>query len=139
MNSNKQKKKYLKAKRKQRAEKLQYKKLEHLAYGQIKADPLKLTHVCSWCRNLPLYYENIMFVCRDCGSDEIWLAKQQKFYYEECKGHIDSRAVRCKPCRIKINRTKKQQRAHMLEMENIEMTSNEMFFKDLEAFKRKRA
>ena len=134
MNSNKQKKKYLRAKRKQRAEKIRNKKIEYLGFGSVKADPSKLIHVCMCCRDLPIYYENINFKCRDCGVDEIWMAKQQKFYYEECKGHIDARAVRCKPCRSKTKTAKKQQQAHMLEMQALKITSNEFFFKDLEAF-----
>jgi len=48
MNSNKQKNKFLKAKRKQRAEKLQNIKLDYLGHGRIKADSSKLTHVNSY-------------------------------------------------------------------------------------------
>lgn len=35
-----------------------------------------------------------------CGKEEIWKAADQKWYYEEAKGHIDARAVRCHDCRV---------------------------------------
>jgi len=50
---------------------------------------------------LPTYYIDRPFVCRDCGAEEIWTAVQQKWWYEIAKGHIDSTAVRCRPCRQK--------------------------------------
>jgi hypothetical protein len=134
MNSNKQKKKYLKAKRKQRAERIRNKKLEYLGYGRVKADPTKLTHINSY-GGLPYFYEGRDFKCRDCGAEKIWTAKQQKFYYEECKGHIDARAVRCKSCRNNIKQDKTEQWAHMLEMNNKFVHPNDLFFNDLEAFK----
>ena len=39
------------------------------------------------------------FVCRRCGKREIWLARDQKWYYEQAKGHMDARAVECHACR----------------------------------------
>lgn len=135
MNSNKQKKKQLKAKRKQRAEQIKYRRLNNLGYGRVRADHSKLAHINSY-GGLPDYYEGKDFTCRDCGIDEIWSAKQQKFYYEECKGHIDARAVRCNACRNKIKQAKKLQQTHMQDMENIKQHPNEVFFKDLDMFKK---
>ena len=40
-----------------------------------------------------------MFTCRDCGEEQVWTAKQQKWWYEVVGGAIDSTAVRCLPCR----------------------------------------
>ncbi len=48
---------------------------------------------------LPTYYVDRAFVCRDCGSEEVWTAKQQKWWYEVVQGPIDSTAVRCLACR----------------------------------------
>jgi hypothetical protein len=134
MNSNKQKKKYLKAKRKQRAEKLKLKRLNQPEYGRLKADHNQLKHINTY-GFLPEFYKGVDFICRDCGAKEVWSAVSQKFYYEICKGHIDARAVRCKSCRNIIKQDKKEQWAHMLEMNNKFVHPNDLFFNDLEAFK----
>ncbi len=48
---------------------------------------------------LPAYYVDRPLACRDCGSQELWTATQQKWWYEEIGGQINSVAVRCLPCR----------------------------------------
>lgn len=48
---------------------------------------------------LPEHYVDTVFVCRDCGEEQVWTAKQQKWWHEVAQGAIDSRAVRCLPCR----------------------------------------
>jgi hypothetical protein len=50
---------------------------------------------------LPERYLDRAFMCRDCGEQQVWTAKQQKWWYEVAHGHIDSVAVRCLPCRRK--------------------------------------
>ncbi|OAI78730.1 hypothetical protein E7Z57_15500 [Ralstonia pseudosolanacearum] len=45
------------------------------------------------------YYVDLPFTCRDCASREVWAAAQQKWWYEEAKGYVDSTAVRCLACR----------------------------------------
>lgn len=50
---------------------------------------------------MPLFYVDMPFTCKDCGSSELWTAKQQKWWYEIAKGSIDSIAVRCRTCRKK--------------------------------------
>ncbi|MCC7249917.1 MAG: zinc-ribbon domain-containing protein [Lysobacter sp.] len=50
---------------------------------------------------LPDRYIDTVFECRDCGEQQVWTAKQQKWWYEVAQGAIDSRAVRCLPCRRK--------------------------------------
>ncbi|WP_083917579.1 zinc-ribbon domain containing protein [Uliginosibacterium gangwonense] len=47
------------------------------------------------------YYVDISYRCRDCGSAEIWTAKQQQWWYEVAKGRLDTCAVRCRACRQK--------------------------------------
>lgn len=68
--------------------------------GAILADAARLAHINTY-GNLPAYYIDYHFQCADCGSHETWTAEQQKWYYEEAKGHIWAVAVRCRACRQK--------------------------------------
>ncbi|HFC29583.1 MAG TPA: hypothetical protein ENJ44_00925 [Oceanospirillales bacterium] len=135
MNSNKQKKKQLKAKRKKRAEQNHMNFLNNGGLSRLKVNHANLTHVNTY-RILPVYYREVHFTCRDCGSEEIWTAKQQKYYYEVCKGHIDATAVRCNVCRSIIKLAKKEQRVHMQKLSLNKPHPNELFFRDLEKFKK---
>ncbi|MCL9843278.1 zinc-ribbon domain-containing protein [Ralstonia solanacearum] len=45
------------------------------------------------------YYVDVHFTCRDCGSQEVWTAAQQKWWYEVAKGYVYSTAARCLACR----------------------------------------
>ncbi|KFB67197.1 zinc-ribbon domain containing protein [Candidatus Accumulibacter vicinus] len=56
------------------------------------------------------YYVDIAFRCRDCGAECVWTAAQQKWWYEVAQGNIETRAVRCRPCRIKERERKSQAR-----------------------------
>ncbi|WP_227818246.1 zinc-ribbon domain containing protein [Nitrogeniibacter aestuarii] len=47
------------------------------------------------------FYLDLAFTCKDCGAECLWTAQRQKWWYEVAKGHPDSTAVRCKPCRAK--------------------------------------
>lgn len=49
----------------------------------------------------PTSYEDIEFECIDCGKREVWLAQDQKWYYEVAKGPLYAKAVRCQDCRYK--------------------------------------
>ncbi|PTT89930.1 hypothetical protein DBR42_06915 [Pelomonas sp. HMWF004] len=53
----------------------------------------------SACISRPEFYVDRPFRCRDCGSQEVWTAKQQKWWYETIGAKLDSRANRCLPCR----------------------------------------
>jgi hypothetical protein len=64
----------------------------------VSADQSKLDHINTYGL-LPEFYIDKPFQCRDCGKEEIWKAADQKWYYEEAKGHIDAAAVRCYDCR----------------------------------------
>ena len=64
----------------------------------VEADQSRLEHINTYGA-LPDYYIDRPFKCRDCGKEEIWRAEDQKWYFEEAKGHIDARAVRCRACR----------------------------------------
>ena len=65
----------------------------------VPADHDKLSHINTYGL-LPDFYLDRPFVCRKCGKTEIWKARDQKWYYEEAKGHIDARAVECHECRV---------------------------------------
>lgn len=65
----------------------------------VPADHTKLSHINTY-GSLPDFYLDRPFVCRKCGKTEIWKARDQKWYYEEAKGHIDARAVECHDCRM---------------------------------------
>lgn len=64
----------------------------------ITADASNLDHINTY-GGLPEFYIDKPFRCRDCGKEEIWKAADQKWYYEEAKGHMDATAVRCHECR----------------------------------------
>ena len=64
----------------------------------VTADHSNLSHINTY-GNLPDFYLDRPFICRKCGKREIWKAKDQKWYYEEAKGHIDAVAVECHDCR----------------------------------------
>jgi len=66
----------------------------------VPADHAQLSHINTY-GDLPEYYIDQPFTCRRCGKREIWQAVDQKWYYEEAKGHIDARAVECHDCRRK--------------------------------------
>jgi hypothetical protein len=101
--SDKQRRAELKARRLARAVSLRDHDVRGIApgvqAGVVPADHAKLAHNNTYGL-LPLFYVDTAFTCRNCGSQEVWTAKQQKWWYEEAQGHIDSRAVRCRPCRL---------------------------------------
>ena len=68
--------------------------------SSVPADQGKLAHINTY-GSLPEYYLDRPFACRTCGKREIWKARDQKWYYEEAKGHIDATAVECHACRKK--------------------------------------
>ncbi len=65
----------------------------------VKSDISKLDHINTY-GSLPDYYIDRPFTCRNCGKREIWRARDQKWYYEEAKGHTDAFALECHDCRI---------------------------------------
>ncbi len=104
MKSGKQRREEIKARRLERAALLhgldRTLQLHRLPLGTVAVDPAQLAHN-NLCVSPPEFYVDRPFVCRDCGSRELWTAKQQKWWYEIAKGRLDSFAVRCRPCRVK--------------------------------------
>lgn len=63
---------------------------------------------------LPGFYVDKIFVCRDCGEEQVWTAKQQKWWHEVRLGSIFSNAVRCLPCRRALRTQRGQPGANLL-------------------------
>lgn len=81
---------------------------------RIRADVSKQTPHNSYSPKL--HYEDIRFSCRDCGVDCVWTAEQQRLWYEQWGGKIQSTAIRCRACREKLRRQKLEQKTHMYEI-----------------------
>ncbi len=134
MKSGKQRRQEIKEKRRKKAEDLievdTYSNISNMPpIGAIQADHQQLKHINTY-GFLPNFYVDKPFVCRDCDAKEIWTAKQQKWWYEVARGHIDSTAVRCRRCRDIIKNEKARQKQHMEEMAKKKPHLNEAFFKN---------
>jgi len=132
MKSGKQRRKEIKEKRLRRAkETVQVDTASDTDFrpeGSVEADVgLLAQHNNSY--SLPLFYVDRLFTCCDCGSEEIWTAKQQKWWYEMALGDINSFAVRCRSCRKLRHAEKEAQQQHMAEMAERKPHPNEEFFK----------
>ena len=127
---------------KQRKAEIKAARLARIAKRDAKANPFKRpipdwavpvnraeVHHHSMFFDIPLFYVDKEFTCRDCGANEIWTAKQQKWWYEIAKGALETTAVRCSACRRKIRAQKEAQRIHMEEMAKREPHPHEAFFK----------
>ena len=56
------------------------------------------------------YYEDLPFRCVDCGTDCVWTAERQHWWYEIAQGDRFSTACRCAPCRAKERERKTEAR-----------------------------
>ena len=70
--------------------------------GAIAADASKQTSCSAGPWHPKLWYKDRKFTCRDCGKKEVWTAMQQKLWYEDWGGNIESTAVRCRSCRKQL-------------------------------------
>ncbi|MBD9662559.1 hypothetical protein J2W37_005745 [Variovorax paradoxus] len=106
MKSNKQRRAEIKAHRLERAarrlaeQRLSVDARPVSGAGLVVADTALLAAHNNTYGPLPAFYVDKAFTCRDCGADEVWTAKQQKWWYEVALGNINSTAVRCRACRI---------------------------------------
>jgi hypothetical protein len=108
MKSGKQRRKQLKAKRKERdTKRLLLERGARPAARLLKTTPVNEESLAPYkSYGAPAfvmrgYYEDVPFQCRGCGQDEIWTAAQQKWWYEVAKGYVYSTAKLCRPCRKK--------------------------------------
>lgn len=103
MKSGKQRREEIKQRRRERAAKFvnfdPHVRRPRIPLGVVEADRELLARHNNTYGLLPLYYVDREFTCRDCGSHEVWTAKQQKWWHEVALGHIHSTAIRCRPCR----------------------------------------
>lgn len=112
MTSNKQKRAQLDAKKQARKYKAAAEKrdaqrelLEQKAVEQVLVETSKLSPDNSY--GFPEfvtrgYYVDQPFRCCDCGVDEVWTARQQKWWYEIAKGDRWTIAKRCRACRKSV-------------------------------------
>lgn len=81
--------------------------------GSVIADEKELQHNNTYGR-LPRFYVDKIVVCRQCGTEEVWPAARQKWWYEVAKGSINTDAVLCRACRDLEKQRKEQARqVHM--------------------------
>jgi hypothetical protein len=60
------------------------------------------------------YYTDQPFKCAGCGVDQVWTARQQKWWYEVAKGYVYASAKLCRPCRRREQaRRKEARRVHL--------------------------
>ena len=78
--------------------------------GAVMANPAELGHNNTYGR-LPRFYVDRVVVCRHCGTEEVWPAERQKWWYEEAKGNINTQAVLCRSCRAAERQRKEAARA----------------------------
>lgn len=83
----------------------------------IAADMSKQVPNNSWGPPVMAYFD-IAYRCRDCCKEEVCTAEQQKWYYEEAKGSLYAKAVRCRDCQKRINEQKRLQRQRMANAES---------------------
>ncbi len=69
--------------------------------GAVSCDSTRLAPNNSYGTEYTLrgYYLDKPFVCRDCGREEVWTARQQQWWYEVAQGEVNSTAIRCRACR----------------------------------------
>ena len=113
MKSGKQRRQEIKRRRlanREKAKKLL--KLDRLrTVVKVRPEKLKFDNSYGVPRFVDLgYYEDIAFICKDCGKDQIWRDTQQKWWYEVMQGGIWTTANRCRACRIKERSRKDEAR-----------------------------
>lgn len=135
MKSGKQRKKEIKHRRDKIAHKKALKIIKlrgnlasRIPEGALPVDASKLNMGNSY-DTPPAYYIDYKFNCIDCGAEAIWTAEQQKWWYEEIQAFIQTNAVRCYSCRLKIRNKKLAQKKHMEEMSKIRPHPNVSFFR----------
>jgi hypothetical protein len=117
LNSNKQKRSELKARKEAKREKeallaaaaAKEARVEALraarARGELPVESSRLNGA-GYSYSIPAFVERgtyapIEFTCKSCGKAEMWTAHQQKWWYETAKGDVFSTATMCRPCRSK--------------------------------------
>ena len=74
--------------------------LHHVPADAVMADLSILQSNNNTYGPLPVFYVDRPFACRKCATEEVWTAKQQKWWYEVALGDINTTAVHCRSCRM---------------------------------------
>jgi Probable zinc-ribbon domain len=82
--------------------------------GAVLADQNELSHNNTYGR-LPRFYVDKLVVCHHCGTEEVWAADRQKWWYEVAKRNINTDAVLCRACRDKEKQRKEEARSVHIE------------------------
>lgn len=105
MKSNKQRREEIKQKRIERSDKWR-KTIQAAdsvvprgALGTAVAD-VSLLSLYNNSYNIPRFYLDKPFTCKVCRAEEVWTAKQQKWWYEVKLANINSQATHCRACRL---------------------------------------
>jgi hypothetical protein len=77
--------------------------------GAIPAEQANLLHDRTYGPR-PRFYVDEPFTCIECGTQEVWRAADQKWWYEQAKAKIATRANRCSTCRRKRRMRRSQER-----------------------------
>ena len=86
--------------------------------GVVPADAALLARLNPWWMGtIPSFYLDQTFNCNRCGETSVWTARQQKWWYEDVHGRLDSRAVLCLVCR----RAQRAERAAALAVEGADL------------------
>jgi hypothetical protein len=88
-------------------------KLERIKYVRVDFTRLNTGNSYGPCRQrwyMEGFYADQPFFCKDCGRMEIWTAEQQRWWYEEMGGPVETTAVRCRACRIRERERKAEAR-----------------------------
>ena len=89
----------------------------------------ELVTTVSGYTNVPEFYVDSEFKCKDCGEYAIWTAEDQKWWHETMKKPLEIIAVRCSACRKNLKKEKDLQKKHMEEMARKAPHPNDSFFK----------
>lgn len=123
MSSSKQKGRRLKLTKAEK--KAEIERREHLAAlkrGTIIAVDKSKVFSRSAIPQIPDYYRDTWFTCKECGQQDLWTAKQQQRWYEEQGGEIEAIAVRCHACRRKEKL--RRETARMVHLEGLARKRN---------------
>jgi Probable zinc-ribbon domain len=82
---------------------------DRVPMGALPANQGKLAHDNTYGPR-PRFYVDLPFTCIDCGKEEVWTAADQKWWYEEAKGKVATRANRCLACRRRRRLRRSQER-----------------------------
>jgi hypothetical protein len=122
MTSGKQRRAELKAKRQARAAKAEAAKIAAKVNAKVREGVGVNVENLVPCNSYGVlefvergYYVDKDFTCQGCGRQEVWTARQQKWWYEVAKGFVYSDAKLCRACRRRERERKSEARRIHLE------------------------